>query len=51
MKVALVQQHASPDRAENVRRGVEAFREAARAGADLVAFAELGLLRCHGRRG
>lgn len=45
MKVALVQQHASPDRAENVRRGVEAFREAARAGADLVAFAELGLLR------
>lgn len=45
MKVALVQQHASPDRSDNVRRGVEAFREAARAGADLVAFAELGLLR------
>jgi N-carbamoylputrescine amidase len=45
MKIALVQQHASPDRQDNVRRGIEAFREASRAGAGLVAFAELGFLR------
>lgn len=45
MKIALVQQHASPDRQDNLRRGMEAFREAARAGARLVAFAELGFLR------
>jgi len=41
MKIALVQQHASPDKAENVARGLRAFEEAARAGARLVAFAEL----------
>jgi predicted amidohydrolase len=45
MKVALVQQRASPDREDNIRRGMEAFREAARAGAALVAFAELAFLR------
>jgi len=45
MRIALVQQHASPDRSDNLRRGVEAFREAARAGANLVAFAELGFVR------
>jgi len=45
MKIALVQQHASPDRQENVGRGVEAFREASRAGVRLIAFAELGFLR------
>ncbi|MFZ2054168.1 MAG: nitrilase-related carbon-nitrogen hydrolase [Candidatus Aminicenantales bacterium] len=45
MKVALVQQHASSDRRDNIRRGTEAFREAARAGAALVAFAELAFLR------
>jgi N-carbamoylputrescine amidase len=45
MKIALVQQHASPDRQDNVRRGIEAFREASRAGAGLIAFAELGFLR------
>jgi beta-ureidopropionase len=45
MKIALVQQHASPDREDNVRRGREAFREASRAGAGLIAFAELGFLR------
>ncbi|MGB7294621.1 MAG: carbon-nitrogen hydrolase family protein, partial [Candidatus Aminicenantales bacterium] len=44
MNVALVQQHASPDREDNIRRGVDAFREAARAGASLVAFAELSFL-------
>ncbi|HZP49126.1 MAG TPA: nitrilase-related carbon-nitrogen hydrolase [Vicinamibacterales bacterium] len=41
MRIALVQQHASPDKRENVARGLRAFEEAARAGAQLVAFAEL----------
>ncbi|MBN2408165.1 MAG: carbon-nitrogen hydrolase family protein [Candidatus Aminicenantes bacterium] len=45
MNVALVQQHASPDRENNIRRGVEALREAARAGASLIAFSELSFLR------
>jgi N-carbamoylputrescine amidase len=45
MKIALVQQHATPDRQDNIRRGMAAFREASRAGANLVAFAELGFLR------
>lgn len=45
MKIALVQQHASPDREDNIRRGVEAFREAARAGASLIAYSELSFLR------
>jgi beta-ureidopropionase len=45
MKIALVQQQATPDRQDNVRRGMEAFREASRAGAGLIAFAELGFLR------
>jgi N-carbamoylputrescine amidase len=45
LKVALVQQHASLDKENNLRRGAAAFREAARAGAGLVAFAELAFLR------
>jgi N-carbamoylputrescine amidase len=45
MKIALIQQPASPDRQDNVRRGIEAFREASRTGADLISFAELGFLR------
>jgi predicted amidohydrolase len=45
MKIALIQQHASTHREDNLQRGVEAFREASRAGAGLIAFAELGLLR------
>jgi N-carbamoylputrescine amidase len=45
MKIALVQQHASADREDNVRRGVEAFKEAARKRATLIAFAELSFLR------
>jgi len=45
MKIALIQQHASPDQGDNLQRGREAFRKAARAGADLIAFAELGFLR------
>ena len=44
MKLALIQQHATHDRNDNLRRGVEAFRNAAQAGAGLVAYAELGFL-------
>jgi len=41
VRIALVQQHAAGDPAENRARGRAAFLEAARAGAGLVAFAEL----------
>lgn len=41
MKIALVQQHAGPDRRENRVRGLAAVREAARNGAQVVCFAEL----------
>lgn len=41
MRIALVQQHATPDKADNVARGLTALRRAAREGAELVAFAEL----------
>jgi len=41
LEIALVQQHAGPDRQENLERGGGAFLEAARRGAGLVAFAEL----------
>ena len=42
-KVALIQQTAGPSKAENVERGLEALARAARAGADVACFAELGL--------
>jgi len=41
MKIALVQQHASRDIKDNVARGLTALEEAARNGAELVAYAEL----------
>lgn len=41
MRIALVQQHTTTDKAENLARGLEAVREAARQGAELVCFAEL----------
>jgi predicted amidohydrolase len=44
VKIALVQQHASKESGDNLRRGVAAFREAAASGAGLVAFAELSFL-------
>ena len=40
-KIALVQQHATTDKRGNVERGLRAFEQAARAGAQVVAFAEL----------
>lgn len=43
MKIALIQQHASRDKEDNLRRGEQAFRLAAQKGAQLIAFAELGL--------
>jgi N-carbamoylputrescine amidase len=41
MKVALVQQHATANLEDNLRRGMDAVHQAARGGANLVAFAEL----------
>jgi predicted amidohydrolase len=41
MKIALIQQHAGPDQAENLQRGLEAARAAAAAGAEILCFAEL----------
>ena len=41
MRIALIQQHARHDKQDNIARGLRAFERAARAGADLVAFAEL----------
>ena len=43
MRLALVQQHATPDLDDNLRRALDATREAAALGARLVAFAELAL--------
>ncbi len=45
MKIALVQQHATHNREDNVCRGLEAFKTAAESGAALVAFAELAFYR------
>ncbi len=47
MKIALIQQHAEPDKQENVRRGLAAVDEAAGAGAAVVVFAELAFERFH----
>jgi N-carbamoylputrescine amidase len=44
MKIALVQQRATPNLEENLRRGIEAFRQAAGCGAQLIAYAELAFL-------
>ena len=41
MRIALIQQHASPNKEGNIGRGLRAVEEAARAGAQVVAFAEL----------
>ena len=41
MRIALIQQHATADRAENLRRGLAAAEAAARQGAQLICFAEL----------
>lgn len=41
MKIALIQQHATQDKQENITRGILAFEQAAKAGAKLVCYAEL----------
>ena len=41
MKIALIQQHATKDYEENIKRGIDSFHQAASSGAELVAFAEL----------
>ena len=45
MKLALIQQHASPDKPTNLVRGLAAARRAAEDGAELIAFAELAFDR------
>ncbi|MEE8143332.1 MAG: nitrilase-related carbon-nitrogen hydrolase [Planctomycetota bacterium] len=45
MRIALIQQHASEDREANLQQGLEAARRAARAGANIVCFAELAFQR------
>jgi N-carbamoylputrescine amidase len=50
MKIALVQQHAGPDKQDNVRRGLVALEDAARAGAEVVAYAELAFERFYPQR-
>lgn len=45
MKVALIQQHATRSRQDNLSRGIKAVEEAAQQGAHLVAFAELAFDR------
>jgi N-carbamoylputrescine amidase len=45
VKIALIQQHATPDKSTNVARGLEAIDEAARQGASLAVFAELAFER------
>lgn len=47
MRIALIQQQASADKAANVRRGIAALERAAREGAEIVAFAELAFERFH----
>jgi predicted amidohydrolase len=42
VRIALIQQTATEDKNYNVRRGLEALATAAREGAHMVAFAELG---------
>src|SRR5687768_6331285 len=50
MRIALVQQHATPDKQANIARGVAALERAARGGAEVVAFAELAFERFHPQR-
>ena len=47
MRIALVQQRAEADKQSNVARGLVALEDAARGGAELVAFAELAFERFH----
>jgi N-carbamoylputrescine amidase len=50
MRIALVQQHCTQDKEENIARGLVALERAARDGAELVAFAELAFEWFHPQR-
>lgn len=50
MRLALVQQHATTDKAANIARGLAALDEAARQGAEVVGFAELAFEWFHPQR-
>src|SRR5512145_1885066 len=50
MKIALIQQSAAADKAGNVRRGLTALEDAARAGATLAVYAELAFERFYPQR-
>lgn len=50
MKIALVQQYATPDKADNIWRGLAAVDAAAAQGASVVAFAELAFERFYPQR-
>jgi N-carbamoylputrescine amidase len=50
VKIALVQQHASADKCDNVARGLAAVDAAARAGAAVIVFAELAFEPFHPQR-
>jgi N-carbamoylputrescine amidase len=50
MRIALIQQPAGPDRAENLARGLRAIEAAAGGGARLACFAELAFERFHPQR-
>jgi predicted amidohydrolase len=45
VNIALIQQHAAPDKSDNINRGLAAVDEAAARGADLAVFAELAFER------
>jgi predicted amidohydrolase len=50
VKIALVQQFATPDKQENIGRGLAALERAARAGASLVVYPELAFEPFHPQR-
>lgn len=50
MKIALVQQHASSDKSQNIERGLDAVDAAAADGAQVVVFAELAFERFYPQR-
>jgi len=41
MKIALIQQHSTKDKNDNIERGLKAVEEAASKGAELITFPEL----------
>ncbi len=47
MRIALIQQHCTNNRTENIQRGINAVKEAARQGANIIGFAELAFEPFH----